>query len=198
MSALTLEERILHLRVAVMEEARAEGNAIMKQHEDALQNVFEQHRAEGKRQSETRIKAEGVSARQQLNMAMSKAQLELKREIGKMHKDLKKKLFHEVEQVLQDFMNTEEYRGLLVKYIEKAAQFAGGEEMTIYINPTDADMKEYLEEHTGMQLTVSKEDFIGGVRAVIHKRNILVDHAYKGALESEYQKFLFKGGAGIG
>lgn len=170
----------------------------MKQHEDALQNVFEQHRAEGKRQSETRIKAEGVSARQQLNMAMSKAQLELKREIGKMHKDLKKKLFHEVEQVLQDFMNTEEYRGLLVKYIEKAAQFAGGEEMTIYINPTDADMKEYLEEHTGMQLTVSKEDFIGGVRAVIHKRNILVDHAYKGALESEYQKFLFKGGAGIG
>ena len=108
MSALTLEERILHLRVAVMEEARAEGNAIMKQHEDALQNVFEQHRAEGKRQSETRIKAEGVSARQQLNMAMSKAQLELKREIGKMHKDLKKKLFHEVEQVLQDFMKTEE------------------------------------------------------------------------------------------
>ena len=179
---MTLEERILHLRVAVMEEARAEGNAIMKQHEDALQNVFEQHRAEGKRQSETRIKAEGVSARQQLNMAMSKAQLELKREIGKMHKDLKKKLFHEVEQVLQDFMKTEEYRGLLVKYID----------------PTDADMKEYLEEHTGMQLTVSKEDFIGGVRAVIHKRNILVDHAYKGALESEYQKFLFKGGAGIG
>lgn len=198
MSALTLEERILHLRVAVMEEARAEGNAIMKQHEDALQGVFEQHKAEGKRQSETRIKAEGVNARQQLNMAMSKAQLELKREIGKMHKDLKKKLFHEVEQQLHDFMKTEEYKSLLVKYIEKAAQFAGGEEMTIYINPTDADIKEYLEEHTGMQLTVSKEDFIGGVRAVIHKRNILVDHAYKGALESEYQKFLFKGGAGIG
>ncbi len=195
---MTVEEKILHLRVAAMEEARAEGNAIMKRHEDALKKLAEQHKEEATRQSETRIKAESVNARQQLNMAMSKAQLELKREIGAMHKDLKKQLFHEVELKLREFMKTEEYRDLLVKYIEKAAQFAGGEEMTIYINPTDADRKTYLEEHTGMELTISKEDFVGGVRAVIHKRNILIDHAYKGALESEYQKFLFRGGSAIG
>ena len=48
-----------------------------------------------------------------------------------------------------------------------------------------------------MRLTVSKEDFTGGVRAVVHDRNILIDHAFKGALESEYQKFMFKGGAGV-
>ena len=42
---------LLQVLFHVLEEARAEGNAIMKQHEDALQNVFEQHRAEGKRQS---------------------------------------------------------------------------------------------------------------------------------------------------
>lgn len=198
MAALTIGEKILHLRVAAMEEARAEGDAIMRQHENALKKLAEQHKEEAVRQSETRIKAESVNARQQLNMAMSKAQLELKREIGKRHKDLKKRLFLEVELKLQEFMKTEEYRDLLVKYIEKAAQFAGGEEITIYINPTDAGMKPYLEEHTGMELTISKEDFAGGVRAVIHKRNILIDHAYKGALESEYHKFLFRGGAGIG
>ena len=28
-----------------------------------------------------------------------------------------------------------------------------------------------------MSLTVSKEDFTGGVRAVIHERNILIDYA---------------------
>ena len=66
--------------------------------------------------------------------------------------------------------------------------------MTIYINPTDADKKEYLEEHTGMALTVSKEDFIGGVRAVIQEKNILIDHA----IENEYRKFLFKGGVQVG
>ena len=89
---MTIEEKISHLQAAAMEEARAEGNAIMKQHEDALLGVFEQHRAEILRQSETRVKAERVGAQQQLNMAMSKAQLELKRELSKTQKELKKKL----------------------------------------------------------------------------------------------------------
>lgn len=194
---MTIEEKIFHLQTAAMEEARAEGNAIIKQHEDALNGVFEQHRAEAVRQSETRIKAETVNGQQQLNMVMSKAQLELKREYGQTQNELKKELFEEVEELLQNYMKTDEYRDLLVQYIEKAARFAGGESMTIYINPTDADKKDYLEEHTGMRLTVSKEDFTGGVRAVVHDRNILIDHAFKGALESEYQKFMFKGGAGV-
>ncbi|MDE7038254.1 MAG: hypothetical protein K2O98_09965 [Lachnospiraceae bacterium] len=195
---MTIEEKISHLQAAAMEEARAEGNAIMKQHEDALLGVFEQHRAEILRQSETRVKAERVGAQQQLNMAMSKAQLELKRELSKTQKELKKKLFEEVEEVVQEYMKTDEYPRLLIAYIEKAAKFADGASMTIYINPTDEDKKEFLEEHTGMMLTVSKEDFIGGVRAVIHEKNVLIDHAFKGAIESEYRKFVFKGGVQVG
>lgn len=181
-----------------MEEARAEGNAIMKQHEDALLDVFEQHRSEMIRQSETRVKTERVGAQQQLNMAMSKAQLELKRELSKTQKELKTKLFEEVREVVKDYMKSEEYQGLLIAYIEKAARFANGAPMTIYINPSDADKKEYLEEHTGMALTVSKEDFIGGVRAVIKEKNILIDHAFKGAVENEFRKFMFKGGVQVG
>ena len=50
---MTLEQKIEHLKDAAMQEARAEGNAIMKQHEDALEGVFEQHRAEALRQSIT-------------------------------------------------------------------------------------------------------------------------------------------------
>lgn len=138
---MTLEQKIEHLKDAAMQEARAEGNAIMKQHEDALEGVFEQHRAEALRQSETRIKAEGINASQQLNMAMSKAQLELKRELSKTQKELKKELFLEVDEKVQEYMKTEDYKHLLVAYIEKAARFAGGEAMTIYINPTDADKR---------------------------------------------------------
>ena len=194
---MTLEEKIKHLRTKAMEEARGEGNAIIKQHEDALRQLAKQHEEEVKRQVETRIKAEQVSAKQQLNMAMSKAQLELKREISATQFELKKELFQEVEEKLNDYMQTPQYQALLVTYIEKAARFADGKEMTIYLNPSDARWKDYLEEHTGMKLTISKEDFIGGGRAVIHERNILVDYAFKGALENESHKFSFKGGAGI-
>lgn len=195
---LTIDDKISHLQEAAMEEARAEGNAIMKQHEDALLGVFEQHRAEMLRQSETRVKTERVGAEQQLNMAMSKAQLELKRELSKTQKELKSALFEEVREVVREYMKSEDYPRLLVAYIEKAAKFASGAPMTIYINPSDEDKKAYLEEHTGMALTVSKEDFIGGVRAVIQEKNILIDHAFKGAIENEYRKFMFKGGVQVG
>ena len=150
---MTIEEKISHLQEAAMEEARAEGNRIMKQHETVLENIFEQHRAEAIRQSETRVKADGVNAKQQLNMVMSKAQLELKRDLSKTRKTLKKELFVEVKEKLQEYMQTEEYKRMLVQYIEKSVKYANGEAMTIYINPSDADKKEYLEEHTGMTLT---------------------------------------------
>ena len=56
MAHLTNEEKITHIRTAAMEEARAEANAIVKQHEDALRSVFEQHQIEARRQSETRVR----------------------------------------------------------------------------------------------------------------------------------------------
>lgn len=195
---MNLQEKTLHLQEAAMTEARLEADAIVTQHRKALERVLEQHRMEALRQSETRIKAEEVTARQQLNMATTKAQVELKRELGKVQNELKAELFREVEALLHEYMKKPEYTELLVMYIQRAAAYADGAAMTIYINPTDADKKEYLEERTGMTLTVSKEDFAGGVRSVIREKNILIDHAFKGAIEREYQKFLFKGGTGIG
>lgn len=194
---MTIEEKISHLQESAMAAARSEGNAIITQHLTTLEGLFEQHKAEALSQTDTRIKAETTSSKQQLNMATSKAQIELKRELSQTQKQLKKELFKEVNQLVQEFMQTDDYKHLLVRYIDKASHFANGEELTIYINPTDSDKKEYLEEHSGMMLTISKEDFIGGIRAVIHGRNILIDHSFKGGLEKEYDNFLFEGGAGI-
>ncbi|MGF7010256.1 vacuolar-type H+-ATPase subunit E/Vma4 [Lachnospiraceae bacterium PF1-21] len=194
---MNIEKKLEFLRDSAMEEARAKGNAIIKQHEDALNRVFEQHRSEAMHQMDTRIKAERISAKQQLNMASSKAGLELKKSLGETQTELKKKLFAEVRELLDEYMKTPEYEELLVSYIRSAVRFAKGDEMVIYINPSDEGKKASLEERTGMTLTISKEDFIGGVRCVIHKRNILVDHAFKEALATEFHNFTLKGGAGI-
>ena len=96
---------------------------------------------------------------------------------------MKKQLFKEVEEKLSAYMKTEKYQDLLVKYIEKAVAYSDRGEMTIYVNPTDADKKAYLEEKTGFTLSISKEDFIGGIRAVNPERNILVDYAFRRAGE---------------
>ncbi|MGC4020370.1 MAG: V-type ATP synthase subunit E [Muricomes sp.] len=194
---MTLEEKIANLRIASMKEARAEGNAIIDNYREALQKVLEDHKEEAVRQSETRVKAETISAKQQLNQEQARSQLELKRIQGKLQQDLKDKVFEEVSALIQDFMKTDAYKDYLLKCIKKAAAFAGNDSMVIYINPSDKDLLAELEETCGVKLTISEEDFTGGIRTVIRSRNILIDDSFKTSLQNEYDKFFFLGGGGI-
>ena len=93
---MTLEEKIAEIRSSSMEAARAEGNDIIESYRRALEKVFEDHKQEAVRQMETRVKAETVNAKQQKNQAMAKAQLDLKRQEGRVQKELKDKVFREV------------------------------------------------------------------------------------------------------
>ena len=194
---MTLEEKIAHLQATSMEEARAEGNAIIDSYRDALEKVLQDHKEEARKQSETRIKAETVSAKQQINQSAAKAQLELKRKQGKIQLALKDKIFEEAASLVQDFMKTEAYEDYLIKCIRKALVFADMEPITIYINPSDEYRKADLEDATRTHLTISAEDFIGGIRCVIRGRNILIDNSFKTQLRNEYDSFLFLGGDSI-
>lgn len=180
-----------------MEQARSEGNAIIDSYKEALEKVFEDHKAESLRQSETRIKAETTNARQQLNQAMAKSQLEIKRQNGKIQQELKDKIFEEARSLVDDYMQTEDYMDYLMSCIKQAKAFAGDDPVIIYINPTDEKRRSDLEDATRIPLTVSAEDFIGGVRAVIRTRNILIDNSFKTKLRNEYDSFIFLGGDGV-
>ncbi len=193
---MTLEEKIAHLQTTSMEQARAEGNAIINSHREALEKVLEDHKAEALRQSETRIKAETTNARLSLNQAAAKSQLEIKRRQGKVQQELKDKIFEEVMGLVNDYMKTEAYGDFLVRCIRQAVHFAGQDPVTIYLNPSDEAKRADLEDATGVHLTISAEDFIGGVRAVIRSRNILIDNSFRTQLRNEYDKFIFLGGDG--
>ena len=194
---MTTEEKIEHLRAASMDEARAEGNSIIDNYRAALEKVLEDHKEEALLQSETRIKAETVNARQQMNQAAAKAQLELKRKQSKIQLTLKDKIFEEALDLLHEYMKTEAYEDFLVTCIQKALTFANGGHTLIYINPSDEEIKSSLEDATGVRLLTSNENFIGGVRTVIRDRNILIDNSFKTQLRNEYERFLFSGGDGI-
>lgn len=191
---MTLEEKIEHLKNASMEEARASGNRIIKEHSDALEKLFNEHKEASFRQAELTIKTETNRAKQDLNKALAKSQLDFKRKQGVCQTQLKNKLFKRVLALTDDYMKTTAYDDFLIKHIKNALTFAQGADMTIYINPSDAAKKSALEQNTDAVLTVSKEDFLGGIRAVIHDKHILIDNSFSSLLEEEYEKFLFTGG----
>lgn len=195
---MTLDEKMTHIQEVVMKEARADGNRVIENHKKALESLYEKHVEEKKAQSAIRIQSETTNARRQLNQAAAKAQSEQKKALGKCQNELKVKLFEEVRELLIRYRDTEEYKEYLCKCMMDAAAFADGDPMTIYITPEDRPKKEELEQRTGMMITISEYDFLGGMRAVIRTRNVLIDRSFQTAVESEYQTFRFgTGGASV-
>ena len=80
---MTLEEKLTYMQTVSMEQARAEGNAIIDAHREALEKIFSDHKSEMMRQAETRIKAETTNAKRTVSQALAKSQLEIKRSQGK-------------------------------------------------------------------------------------------------------------------
>lgn len=112
---MTLEEKIAHLQTSSMEQARAEGNAIIDSHREALEKELADHKTEAMRQSKQRIMEEKTRAKLELNQARAKFQLEQRRVRGKVQQELKDKIFNETLGFVRAFMQTEEYDTFLVK-----------------------------------------------------------------------------------
>ena len=97
---MTLEEKLTYMQTVSMEQARAEGNAIIDAHREALEKIFSDHKSEMMRQAETRIKAETTNAKRTVSQALAKSQLEIKRSQGKVQQELKDKVFEEAMQLI--------------------------------------------------------------------------------------------------
>lgn len=116
---MTLEEKLTYMQTVSMEQARAEGNAIIDAHREALEKIFSDHKSEMMRQAETRIKAETTNAKRTVSQALAKSQLEIKRSQGKVQQELKDKVFEEAMQLVNDYMKTKAYDDFLVKCTER-------------------------------------------------------------------------------
>lgn len=194
---MTNEEKLLNFQTVTMQAARQKSAIIIKEYEDSLNKTFDEHRAEKEKQAELQIKTERTNLARQKNKELSLKQIQLRQEITQKQDELKNKIFDEAKELVKEFMHTPDYSTLLTNQIKKDLEFAHGENITIYIDPVDEYHKAELESVTGTLLTMSDESFIGGTRAVISNRHILIDDSFKTKLEEAYTEFSFKGGSSL-
>lgn len=180
---MTLDEKLEQFYNAAMESATSQNIQIIDEYQKSLQIIYDEHKIEALRKAETTYRLEAEKLLREKNRQLSNEVILLKRKLSERASELKVNLFEEVAGNIQEFMKTPEYFDLLAKQITEAKNFAGNEEVTIYINPTDISLKANLEANTNAVLTVSTIDFIGGTRAVIHEKNILIDNSFLTKLE---------------
>lgn len=177
-----------------MQDAREKSNHMLDDYHTSLDKIFEEHKEKKLRQAQLEYKTETERLKQERNKEVSKQHLHIKRKITRRQEELKEKLFVEVKDLLCKFMESPEYNQLLISQINAAKNFAKDQEIIIYIDPADSSRRTSLEVATNSSLTVSESSFIGGIRAMIPDRNILIDNSFETKLVEAKANFIFNGG----
>ena len=164
---MTTEEKLKHFEEAAVERAKAKREAAIAEHQAALEKIEAEHMAETDRRAALQIKTETENLNRSINTALSKEQLQIRREISQKNDELKEKLFVEIKTQLEEYMSTPAYVKLLEKQITAATTTA---------------------------ISVCEYAFMGGTRAVLEERHMLIDNSFETKLTEAKEQFTFSGG----
>lgn len=188
---MTTEEKLQHFLDFCMEDARIRSAKMLDEYTTALEQTFSEHQADAKRRAEQQVVMESERIEREINKQLSLEQISMKREFGKKQDELKDKLFVELRDKLAMFMESPEYTKLLEKQIREAKKLARKEFITIYIDPADEEKINKLALYNSADVRVSEYTFMGGTRAVIPSRHILIDNSFQTKLAEAKRDFRF-------
>ena len=191
---MTIDEKLQHFYEVSLDEAREDAARAIQDHKDYLQKVLEEHKQSRIQTAEAEVKAETEHVRREVNKALSSEQITLKRNWPLKQNELKETLFAEVKNRVQQFTATPEYQDYLCRRIREAKDFAEDDEILIFLSSNDKELLDSLTARTGCPLQVSSENFLGGIRAEIPAKNILIDNSFAANLAAMRKEFKFDGG----
>lgn len=186
---MTLDEKLDNFFTSAIDSATNQSIDIVSCYKQSLQSIYDDRKQSALRKADSSFRVESDNMIREKNRKLSNESVDIKRKVVDKTAELTDKIFIDVEKQLKEFMATSPYEDLLVQQIIAANLFARGEEITIYINPSDTDRKSSLEAKTSVSLTISKRNFVGGTRAVIHANSILIDNSFLTKLSEAKNSF---------
>ena len=188
---MTTEEKLKHFQDICMEDARERSARMLDDYMKALEDAYEEHTADARRRADMQVEAETEKLEREINKRLSIGQLDLKREFSRRQEELKDKLFVELRDKLANFMETQEYQRLLDRQVKAVKEFAGNEELIVYMDPSDVDKVQRIALHHNASIKISEYSFDGGTRAVIPGKHILIDNSFETKLNEARHEFKF-------
>lgn len=188
---MTTEEKLQHFLEFCMKDARSRSAKLLDDYGAALEQTFKEHQEDARRRAKQQVSLESERIEHETNKKLSLEQIGIKRELSHKQEELKDKIFVELKDELEKYMQKPEYSQLLENQIHHAREFAGTDEFTIYIDPADEMRLNRLALHNSADLRVSEYSFMGGTRVVIPSRHILIDNSFQTKLEEAKHDFRF-------
>lgn len=189
---MTLDEKLTNFTEYCVLAAKKKSEELILQQQTALDKDFEAYTVKSKEIADTQIKIEKENLEKKLNKELSNEQLHSKQLIGEARTELTDKLFVELSDKISNFINTKGYIELISSQIEYALKFADGDELIIYVDSTDESrLHELCARHQTDCIKISEHSFMGGTKALLPKKNILIDNSFAKKLETAKLRFMF-------
>ena len=175
---MTLEEKLVIFEESAINAATTKRAEIVDEYDKVLKEEFENKKSILDEKASLKLKAQSEELKRKSNQMLSIEILNAKRLTSEKAVALTDALFSDVTEKLLEFKKTADYEKLLIDQILYAVDFSENMPMTVYVDESDKDLISKLMRLTNQELTVSGTPFIGGTRAVIHDKNILIDNSF--------------------
>ena len=191
---MTTDEKLQHFLEFSMKDARIRSEKMVSDYCSALDETYEEHKKEALKRAQMQIEIEKNRIVRNFNKHYSIEQLNIKRELKDKEAEFTEMLFTELKDALARFMETPEYDALLVKQILAAKEVAETDDIRIYMDPVDADKIPKISMLTKTDIIPSQYSFLGGTRAVVIEKHILIDNSFETKLAEARENFHFEEG----
>lgn len=188
---MTTEEKLKHFLDVTTENVNARNAKALEEYEGALRKGLEEHKEDAERKAALSLQLARESLTKKKNAELAKHQIQMKEQSSRLAQELKDKLFNEVKDKLERYMDTKEYQDYLVAQIRHAKEFAGEDEVIIYIDPADSGKINSLSAVTNTTIRISEYGFGGGIRALVKSGKVLIDQSFETRLKEEEESFVF-------
>lgn len=188
---MTIEEKLKHFENVCSGDAQQKYDAMISEYTASLEKLLTEHKEQASHQADLRVQAESEKIKRDMNRQLSVEQIRIKRVYSQKQEELKCKIFNELRDRLAQFMESSSYVKLLEVQIEKAMEFAGKAEVYVLLDPGDGGKQNLLGLRTGCEIRISDTSFMGGTKAVIASKNVLIDNSFETMLREAEESFQF-------
>ncbi|WP_270370360.1 V-type ATP synthase subunit E [Aerococcus urinaeequi] len=191
---MDLEDKFAYFETQVNQQAQDIIDEQVNQYRATLQKDYDEFVKNTNQEFDAKFVNAKKDMRKELNKNISQSQIHLQRDLYLQEEKLKKTLFAEFNDAIQNYMQTDEYRNQLVVMINNLKGYAekNREELVVYINHSDQGMIETLLEETNANIQISDREFLGGVRGVLKDRQVLIDYSFSTLLANVEDSFTIK------
>lgn len=189
---MKLEEKMAYFKDQVTQQSQSEIDQQINQYRQTLEDDYQKFQEQTDETFAHRLVNEKEALRKENNKAISQIQINQQRELFLTEENMKLTLFQTFTKQIESYQKSEAYIEQLKKMLKNIQAYAGREKYDLYIDENDSHLRSQLESYASHPIIISDRPFMGGIRAVLRERQILVDYSFLTFLDRLKENFVIK------